>query len=186
MLADRAGDGEAYRLTPVQENRPRVALGELYRGGRGQYPEDKDFKRPFSMAGAISQRRESCQFLFCLRKPTVVLGGAAGERSGGFLIPPAMRVVRDNPQGLERSHALPVGGMQRPRVLAGPRDRSNHITRRHRTLRAGERIGKLGAPLHAYCAGSKRNLVRFRSLGGASSQPHAIGAPGSRCWCSKA
>jgi hypothetical protein len=36
------------------------------------------------MAGAISQDRQSCQFLFLLdEKPTVVPVGAAGEGSGG-------------------------------------------------------------------------------------------------------
>jgi hypothetical protein len=36
------------------------------------------------MAGAIAQDRESCQFPFVLdEKPTVVLVGSAGERSGG-------------------------------------------------------------------------------------------------------
>src|SRR5438045_3475642 len=36
------------------------------------------------MAGAKSQPRQSCQFLFLLdEKPAVVLLGSAGERSGG-------------------------------------------------------------------------------------------------------
>ena len=38
----------------------------------------------FFMTGAISQDRESCQFLFCFEKnPTVVPVGSAGERLGG-------------------------------------------------------------------------------------------------------
>jgi hypothetical protein len=43
---------------------------------------DRIFKPPFSMTGAISQDRQSCQFLFLLdEKPTVVPVGAAGEGS---------------------------------------------------------------------------------------------------------
>src|SRR5262252_9646921 len=45
---------------------------------------DRIFKPPFSMTGAISQDRQSCQFLFLLDKnPTVVPVGSAGERLGG-------------------------------------------------------------------------------------------------------
>ena len=38
----------------------------------------------FSMAGAIAQDRQRCQFPFLLdEKPTFVPGGSAGEQSGG-------------------------------------------------------------------------------------------------------
>ena len=49
------------------------------------------------MAGAIAQDRESCQFPFVLdEKPTVVLVGSAGERSGG---------AQEVPYGAARSNS---------------------------------------------------------------------------------
>ena len=46
---------------------------------------DRIFKPPFSMTRAISQDRQSCQFLFLLdEKLTVVPVGAAGEGSVKF------------------------------------------------------------------------------------------------------
>src|ERR1700757_2923892 len=42
---------------------------------------DRIFKRPFSVTGAISQDRESCQLLFCLMK-NPILDRAARPESG--------------------------------------------------------------------------------------------------------
>src|SRR5215469_15421994 len=43
---------------------------------------DRIFKPPFSMTGAISRDRESCQFPFCLMKnPLLYRAARAGERS---------------------------------------------------------------------------------------------------------
>jgi len=51
---------------------------------RFQRPGYTIFQTTFSVAGAIAQDRESCQFPFLVdEKPTFVPGGSAGERSGG-------------------------------------------------------------------------------------------------------
>ena len=55
------------------------------------------------MAGAIAQDRQRCQFPFVVdEKPTFVLGGSAGERSGG-----ARRV----PSGPARSNSERAGAV---------------------------------------------------------------------------
>ena len=70
---------------------------------------DRIFKPPFSMAGVITQDRESCQFVFCLMKTrccTWRLGG--GERSGGrdatalFFAPSFMTLFSTNAEAMKK------------------------------------------------------------------------------------
>jgi len=71
----------------------------------------------FSMAGAISQDRESCQFPFLVdEKPTFVPGGSAGERSGGVRKVPVVPLARIQSERLRR---LALGGGFRLLRLSG-------------------------------------------------------------------
>src|SRR5215470_13792804 len=87
---------------------------------------DRIFKPPFSMTGAISQDRQSCQFLFLLDKnPTVVPVGSAGERLGG-----ARKVV----YGAARSNSERAA----PSACVGKRYSAPQIVWNKSTRRAGE------------------------------------------------
>jgi len=82
------------------------------------------------MAGAIVQDRQRCQFPFVVdEKPTFVLGGSAGERSGG-----ARRV----PSGPARSNSERAGAVSlRWQAVFGCQIDWNRSTRR-----GGARVGR--------------------------------------------
>src|SRR5215468_8328488 len=93
---------------------------------------DRIFKPPFSMGGAISQSRQSCQFLFCLMKnPLLYRSCLAGEQSGG---------KRKVSYGDARSNSERAA----PSACVGKRFSAPKIVWNRSTRRAGARGGAVG------------------------------------------
>src|SRR5207237_8262354 len=113
----------------------------------------------FSMAGAIAQDRESCQFSFVLdEKPTVVSVGSAGERSGG---------ARKVSCGAARSNS----GRAAPSACVGKRFSAAQIIWNKSTRRAGARGGaRVGRP----------RALRILIITGGSSIPVLSASKGRR------
>ena len=105
---------------------------------------DRIFKRPFSMTGAISQDRESCQFPFLVdEKPTFVRGGSAGERSGGArnLLYPA---ARSNSERAAPSACVGKRFLAPPiQAFNGAASRSIFLSRTHRDIQFWQSCGKV-------------------------------------------
>src|SRR5262252_6097348 len=90
------------------------------------------------MAGAISQPRQSCQFLFCLMKNPLLYRSAwpesSREASGRFLMETLGRT-----QSERRRRLALAGGFRLPRLFGINRlDEPGHVARRGRQVQMAE------------------------------------------------